>query len=143
MRVLVCGDRNWGEERENGGLTEKAYRQRVAIHRELLQLRKDIPRHNLDLTSRPLIVVEGRAKGADSIAGNFADVTEGFEDEPYPADWNRYGKSAGPIRNKQMLDEGRPQLVLAFHENIAESRGTLNMIKQANKAGIEVRLYAR
>ncbi|KKN01348.1 hypothetical protein LCGC14_1128740 [marine sediment metagenome] len=48
-----------------------------------------------------------------------------------------YGKAAGPIRNKQMLDEGQPHLVLAFHDNIEESTGTKDMVKQAAKRGIE------
>lgn len=43
-----------------------------------------------------------------------------------------------PIRNKQMLDEGKPDLVLAFHTDIENSKGTKNMIYQAKKRGIKV-----
>ena len=46
-------------------------------------------------------------------------------------------KSAGTDRNTQMLVEGEPSLVVAFHSNIAKSKGTKNMIKQAKDAGIE------
>ena len=52
----------------------------------------------------------------------------------FPADWNSYGKAAGPIRNKQMLDEGKPDVVIAF----PGGTGTANMIMQATKAGVKV-----
>jgi UDP-N-acetylmuramoylalanine-D-glutamate ligase len=54
--------------------------------------------------------------------------------ETYEADWDTHGKAAGPIRNKRMLDEGKPDLVVAF----PGGRGTANMISQARKAGVEV-----
>jgi hypothetical protein len=59
----------------------------------------------------------------------------------FPADWARFGRAAGPIRNQRMLDEGKPTLVLAFHNNIVESKGTKDMVKRARKAGIRVRLF--
>jgi UDP-N-acetylmuramoylalanine-D-glutamate ligase len=64
---------------------------------------------------------------------------EGEEDEwggleVYPADWKLHGKSAGHIRNQQMLDESKPDIVIAF----PGGRGTANMIKRAKKAGVEV-----
>jgi len=55
---------------------------------------------------------------------------------PFPADWSRHGKSAGPIRNRQMLIEGRPDIVVAF----PGGKGTANMIKQAVEAGVKVEL---
>jgi hypothetical protein len=56
----------------------------------------------------------------------------------FPADWDKYGKAAGPIRNKQMLDEGKPQAVIAFSYDLARSRGTANMVAQARDAGLPV-----
>ena len=53
----------------------------------------------------------------------------------YPADWDTHGRGAGPIRNKQMLEEGKPDLVIAF----PGGKGTANMIGQAKEAGIPVR----
>jgi hypothetical protein len=44
----------------------------------------------------------------------------------YPADWGKYGNSAGPIRNQQMLEEERPDMVVAFPGN----NGTQDMIKK-------------
>lgn len=61
----------------------------------------------------------------------------------FPADWKRYGKAAGPIRNQQMIDEGKPDLVLAFHENINESRGTKDMVARARGIGIKVIIITR
>lgn len=56
------------------------------------------------------------------------------------AEWDKYGRAAGPIRNKQMLLyvlEAKP-LVIAFWDGI--SRGTKNMVSQAEKADVEVRI---
>ena len=83
------------------------------------------------------IIIEGEAKGADTIAWVVADIL-GLAVERYPADWGSYGKAAGPRRNKQMLIEGKPDFVVWFHKNITSSKGTANMISQAEAAGINV-----
>jgi hypothetical protein len=62
----------------------------------------------------------GGAKGADTIAGLIARELGKFVTE-FPADWNRYGKGAGPIRNRQMLDEFRPEVVFAFVDDASVS----------------------
>jgi len=59
----------------------------------------------------------------------------------YYADWERYGRAAGPIRNRQMI-ETKPNLVLAFHNNLALSKGTKNTVDQARKAKIPVKVLA-
>lgn len=58
-----------------------------------------------------------------------------------PADWPRFGSAGGPIRNWQMLRDGRPDVVLAFHDDIAASKGTKNMLGMAQGEGIPTRLY--
>lgn len=80
-----------------------------------------------------VIVISGKARGADTLAIDWAAVNwcEVWE---YPADWQRCGKSAGYIRNKQMLQEGKPTLVVAF----PGGRGTANMVTIAEQEGIEV-----
>lgn len=81
------------------------------------------------------IIIEGEAKGADFLARVWAKW-QCMSYEPYPADWKTYGKAAGPIRNKQMLVEGKPDLVIAF---LAKgSIGTKDMIKQSKEAKVEV-----
>jgi hypothetical protein len=56
----------------------------------------------------------------------------------FKADWSTYGKAARPIRNQQMLDEGHPNLVVAFHYALDKSKGTLDMVSRARKAEINV-----
>lgn len=58
----------------------------------------------------------------------------------FPADWNKHGRKAGPICNRQMLQYilgGKP-LVIAFWDGV--SRGTKNMIQQAQEAMVEVQI---
>lgn len=81
------------------------------------------------------VVIEGEASGADTW-GRRAAESLGFEVLPFPANWDKYSKAAGPIRNRQMLDEGKPDLVLAFHDDIESSKGTKDCIKAAEQRGI-------
>ncbi len=84
------------------------------------------------------ILIEGGATGADRMARYWA-INKGIPVETYGADWERHGKAAGPIRNSRMIDDGLPDLVLAFVEgtNLADSRGTADMVGKAERAGIE------
>jgi hypothetical protein len=52
----------------------------------------------------------------------------------YVAQWKKHGRAAGPIRNQRMLDEGKPDLVVAF----PGGRGTADMIRRAERAGVPV-----
>jgi hypothetical protein len=100
-----------------------------------------------------LTLIEGGAKGADAIAKWWAEQSpmhgynERGDDEPrfehlsFPADWQTHGRAAEPIRNRRMLTEGRPNLVIAFKDglDLASGRGeTEHMCKIAKNAGIEV-----
>lgn len=67
---------------------------------------------------------------------------------PFPADWDTYGKPAGPRRNAQMRDyllerqrEGTRVICLAFHPDLANSKGTGHMVKIARAAGIPVETF--
>lgn len=87
----------------------------------------------------PMTLIHGAAHGADALAALIAQSMTYVQIEPYPADWDRYGKAAGPIRNQRMLDEGKPDLVLAFIDKpLSESRGTADMVRRARKAGVPV-----
>ena len=59
-----------------------------------------------------------------------------------PADWDQFGKNAGPIRNKAMLAEHVPDVVIAFHVAIEKARGTKHMVTLARKAKIPVRVVS-
>jgi hypothetical protein len=107
MTLLVCGDRNWKNEK---------------VIEEILK------EQDVDL------LIHGNCIGADKIADKIGKKL-GFKVKTYPADWS-LGKKAGPLRNKKMLDENEIDLVLAFHDNIKESTGTKNMLSQAKKRGI-------
>lgn len=107
MRLLICGDRNWKDG---------------SVIREIIT------------RFRPEIVIEGRANGADKLAGSSAE-SMGIEVKKFPADWEKYGKAAGPIRNSQMLKEGNPDVVVGFHYKVNESKGTRDMLTRAKKAG--------
>lgn len=113
MRVLICGDRNWKD-------FEMILKTLAAL--------------------QPEVVIEGECRGAD-IMGRMAAKQLQIPVMSFPADWATYGLAAGPIRNQKMLDEGRPDLVLAFHDDIAHSRGTSDMVRRAKRAGIKVIVY--
>ena len=114
-RVLICGDRNWKDYESIDNFVKK------------------LPKGT--------VIIQGMCRGADLMARR-AGIKYGFTVEDYSADWSKYGDAAGPIRNKQMLDEGKPDRVYAFHSNISESKGTKNMINQAKKRSIEVIIEA-
>lgn len=78
-------------------------------------------------------IITGGARGADRLAYNWA-VVNWTDYQEFPADWQKYGKAAGPIRNQQMLDEGKPDLVVAF----PGGRGTADMVLRAKLAGVPV-----
>jgi|SRR5580700_6683438 hypothetical protein len=78
-------------------------------------------------------LIEGGARGADSFARGWA-MKRGLSRYTYYADWNAYGVRAGPIRNSNMLADGRPTLVVAF----PGGRGTADMLRKARAAGVEV-----
>jgi len=80
-------------------------------------------------------VIEGEARGADTIAREEAERL-GFKVLRFPAQWNTYGKAAGPIRNYEMLKQGQPDLIVAFHDDISSSKGTAHMLRCAEAAGV-------
>jgi hypothetical protein len=119
MKILVCGDRNWKNIK--------------IILKVLLKEKKS--------SKTKITVVHGAAKGADTIAGQVALKLK-MNVKLYPAQWQLYGRAAGFIRNRQMLDEN-PDIskVIAFHNNISESKGTKDMLKISKKRGITTKLY--
>lgn len=108
--VIVCGSRTWSDE--------SAIRQALAA----------LPRRTR--------IVAGGARGADAIAARIAREL-GFEVVEVHAEWGRYGRAAGPIRNQRMLDEYKPSLVLAFRV-FGHSPGTDDMVRRARAAGVPV-----
>ena len=86
-------------------------------------------------------LVEGGAKGADALCALVAREL-GFTVHEVRADWNRYGRAAGPLRNRKMLDEfPLIDIVFAFHRDLTQSRGTKDMVRQAGQRGIPVKIF--
>lgn len=110
MRVLVCGGRDFADA--------------VFLNAELDRLHAEY---------RFTVLIEGCARGADQLAGLWADA-RGIRHLKFPADWHGLGRKAGPIRNEQMLREGKPNLVVAF----PGGRGTAHMSGIARAAGLTV-----
>lgn len=115
MRILICGGREYDD-----------WQYFIDVMGTLSDTR-----HFDD--HQPIVIIEGGAKGTDFCARLYAKYC-GWDHLPFPADWNKYGRKAGYLRNKQMLDEGKPDLVVAF----PGGDGTANMVKLATEAGVEV-----
>ena len=113
MRVLVTGGRDY----HNINDARVIYATLDAIHGEN------------EITA----LIHGDAHGADRLAAAWAYDNK-VDEEAYPADWARYGKAAGPIRNQSMVD-AKPDLVVAFPGR----RGTADCVRRAKLAGIPVR----
>ena len=115
-KILICGSRNW---RDMGPIS-------LYLHEAVRA------------AGGPggVQVIHGDAAGADRAADRAARKL-GIEVFCEPAQWETYGKAAGPIRNQLMLDKYKPDEVIAFRTS-GKSNGTDHMIKCARKAGIPV-----
>jgi hypothetical protein len=113
-RVLICGDRNWDDYQTVLDALSEVHQQKGVE-----------------------VVIEGEAPGAD-LMGRKAAVQLGIPYLPFPADWRKHGKSAGPIRNRQQHKEGKPTMGLAFHNFIENSKGTKDMVNVLRGAGVPV-----
>lgn len=86
-------------------------------------------------------IISGTAKGADQLGERFAKQFN-LEIVRFPADWDRYGRSAGYIRNEQMakysVEDDNYGMLVAFWDG--ESKGTKHMINLANKHGLDVHI---
>lgn len=85
-------------------------------------------------------LVSGHARGADTLAERYA-AEKSVPIQVFPAEWKKYGKAAGPIRNRAMLEYAKEEtpVVAAFWNG--KSRGTGNMLKQAKAAGAECHIF--
>ena len=92
-----------------------------------LLLKKTLDSHFID------VIVSGGARGADSLAEEYANENN-IPTEIYKPDWNKYGKRAGYIRNKDIVDAS--DYVIAFWDR--QSRGTRSTVNLARKAGKRV-----
>lgn len=103
-RYLICGGRDWGDY----DMLDRCLR-------------------NLILNPQRATVIHGGARGVDVMAGAWAKANRVSQIVEVKADWQEHGRAAGPIRNKRMLDEQKPDVVIAF----PGGKGTANMLRQA------------
>ena len=80
-----------------------------------------------------VIIVSGHASGADALGERFAEE-HGLQCEIHPADWGKYGRSAGPIRNAEMAEVS--DALIAFWDG--QNPGTRSMIELARKKDLQV-----
>lgn len=115
MRAIVCGGRRYGVKDEAA---------RLFMFRTLAGLHE---RHHFTT------IIEGGAPGADASAATFGKMN-GIPVVTFKADWDAHGPAAGPIRNREMLLRGKPDMVIAFPGDA----GTADMVRQAKDAGVPV-----
>lgn len=122
MRVLVCGGRD-ADASEVWRWLEHCAMPEITDALSLYKRR----------AGRITAIIHGGALGADEGAGYWAHG-EGIPAVRFPANWRKHGKAAGPIRNAKMIADGKPDVVIAF----PGGRGTADMIRQAEAAGVPV-----
>lgn len=112
MRVIVCGGRDFYEWR--------------TLHEALIEV---MP------SGSGNVIIQGGASGADRLAIKWAEAN-GASVVTYPANW-RSGKKGGPMRNQFMLEDSRPDMLIAF----PGGAGTADMVHRAAEAGLPIRRF--
>lgn len=118
MKLLVCGSRNW---------TDYEF-----VYSSLAQLCL----HNEKETH----LIHGDAIGVDRMAALVAKERGFASIRAFPAEWKLHGRAAGPIRNREMLDE-KPDLVVAITDNLESSPGTRDTVEEARRRGISILVF--
>ncbi len=136
FRVIVTGSRTWGDDE--------------AVRDELYNAVADAP-------DVPVVIVHGACPGSpDEVAHDWVDEATacgtrlGIIAEPWPADWDTYGKGAGKVRNTAMVNAGAA-LCLAFiatcdtascpRRGRHGTHGATDCAVRAHAAGIELRAF--
>lgn len=122
MRLLVCGSRSF---KDYDAVLDKIVK---CIYR---CVEDDDPLE---------CIIEGEAGGADRLARKAAEELE-IPVVPFTANWEKYGKRAGILRNAMMLAEGKPDRLLAFNKGPTLTRGTRDMVMRAERVGIPTEIY--
>jgi hypothetical protein len=135
VKVLVTGGRDYADKdrvtAELDRLAEKHFHENGGVPDE----------HGNWMPLPSFVVIHGGCNcepddpktGADFWANEWC-ICNWVDAHVYPANWKTNGRAAGPIRNREMLTQEEPDLVLAF----PGGRGTSNMVRLANEAGVPV-----
>lgn len=119
FKVVFTGDRNWTNKRK--------------------------VEQTCDKLPPGTIIVVGDCSGLDYLITEYGK-SKGLEVKVYKAQWNVYGLAAGPLRNKLMnrfieIENEKPDMIFAFHNNIEKSKGTINTLNIGRKSGIPCYLF--
>jgi len=126
MRLLVTGSRDWIDYDRLAWMLDR-----------------------LEATNRIEVIIHGAARGADALADAWARLHR-IDVDPWPAQWTAYPVNerwrAGHDRNRQMLDNTKPDLVVAFKVGFdwtLKRGGTENMVRIAKEAGVPTLVVGR
>lgn len=125
MRIIVAGSREFGGWDKNS----RAYTN--PDHVQLLNDRLDLARDRRAAEGDTVVIISGTCYGPDDLGERWADKT-GHEVIRKPANWDKYGKRAGPLRNEEM--GAIADAAIIFWNGT--SRGTKNMINICKRLGI-------
>ena len=118
IRIIVAGSRDFNDF----GLVDKTLTKYMT---------------NMSLTKDDIEIVSGCARGADRLGEQFA-TKHNLVCAKFPAEWDRYGKSAGYRRNAQMADYAIQETGVLFAFWDGSSKGTKHMIDLATTKGMNV-----
>ena len=110
LRVLVCGGRNYHDQQHVWTTLS-----------------------DLNAKRRIGLLIHGAATGADRLAQAWA-LNRLIPDREFDSNWPKHGGAAGAIRNQHMIEEGKPDLVVAF----PGGPGTADLVQRAKLHGVEV-----
>lgn len=112
MKVIIAGGRNFNDYEKLCQICDNALSKQTEVE-----------------------IVSGTANGADKLGEKYAN-DNGYPIKQFPADWDKYGKSAGYKRNAQMAEYA--DALIAFWDG--KSRGTKHMIDLAKRANLKVKV---
>ena len=118
-RIIVCGGRHFDD-----------YPRLTAEINGVVQ--------SLGLQMNEMEIISGHCAGTDQLGERYAEEHE-VDCKVFPAEWKKYGRAAGPIRNSQMIDyaaESVMPVVVAFVS--LKSKGTMDTVNKARKKGFKV-----
>ena len=122
VKAIVCGGRHFDNY-------------------DYLEITLDSIFEELDLDYENIEIVSGNCNGTDKLGEQYAKE-HCIKTKVFPAEWKKYGRAAGPIRNEKMIEyisnSDLPVVIAFVSEN---SKGTLDTIKRANKRNLKTFIF--